>query len=654
MKTILLLSSGLAIILACVLSGCGTLAPPVPAVEDRIPAELKQGMDEAEELYADGEYEKSLALCVDMTRIDPNNTALIDLRNRCIAALLEQRAMRIEQRDEESGDLMALEAREKSFLPETYGLRRFEDGSDADFADGDSRLYELLEKNVSIHLEDANVGQLIETLSENDGVNMISDKGIASQQAINIDVDDVPLREVLDFISRNYGIEFYLGQNIIWVTKSNPKQSGPLETRIFTLNKGLQLHGNDWPVNKENKSVLGGDLGVVSSKATVLSEGPLYLQQIVEKFVPKVEGSQFHIDLNSHTVLARNTPDNLRLIGRILDSLDQTPLQVLIEARFIEISQANLRELGLDWTLNSPFIVSKEGVYENGTWVRKPKTQVDTGNLVSYTPYASDDSGTFALGPQGAFGLLRDGNPPTADQGLNLTYQGVLTEPMFQAVLHALEISGDGKTLSVPRVTTVNNNPAKLRDGDDLLYYKRFKAQAFSLVDSDNKRYTVTALIPEGDPDLAELGITLVAVPSVGADRKTISLLLTPAISSLDRFVSYQDETGDTISTGSVNVQQVVVKLPVIQRREVQTKVIVESGETVVLGGLIRTVRQDTLHSVPILGSLPLIGNLFDRIDVTEENRNLLIFVTATVINERGESILPARERVIEPQRSNS
>ena len=293
-------------------------------------------------------------------------------------------------------------------------------------------------------------------------------------------------------------------------------------------------------------------------------------------------------------------------------------------------------------------------MYENGTWVRKPKTQVDTGNLVSYTPYSSDDSGTFALGPQGAFGLLRDGNPPTSDQGLNLTYQGVLTEPMFQAVLHALEISGDGKTLSVPRVTTVNNNPAKLRDGDDLLYYKRFKAQAFSLVDSDNKRYTVTALIPEGDPDLAELGITLVAVPSVGADRKTISLLLTPAISSLDRFVSYQDETEDTISTGSVNVQQVVVKLPVIQRREVQTKVIVESGETVVLGGLIRTVRQDTLHSVPILGSLPLIGNLFDRIDVTEENRNLLIFVTATVINERGESILPARERVIEPRRADS
>ena len=400
------------------------------------------------------------------------------------------------------------------------------------------------------------------------------------------------------------------------------------------------------------KGKVTGDLGVVSSKATVLSDKSLYLEDIIAKFIPQVEGAQFHIDLNSHTVLARNTPDNLRLIGQIIDSLDQTPLQVLIEARFIEISQANLRELGLDWTLNSPFIVSKEGVEQDGVWTREPKTQVDSGNLISYTPYSSDESGTFALGPQGSFGLLRDGNPSTAGQGLNMTYQGVLTEPMFQAVLHALEISGEGKTLSVPRVTTINNNPAKLRDGDDLLYYKRFKAQAFALVDSDNKRYTVTALIPDGDPELAELGITLVAVPSVGADRKTISLLLTPAISSLDRFVSYQDETEETIKTE--NVQQVVVKLPVIQRREVQTKVIVESGETVVLGGLIRTVRQDTLHTVPILGSLPLIGKLFERSDVTEENRNLLIFVTATVINERGESVLPARAGLPVAPRSDS
>jgi type IV pilus assembly protein PilQ len=269
-----------------------------------------------------------------------------------------------------------------------------------------------------------------------------------------------------------------------------------------------------------------------------------------------------------------------------------------------------------------------------------PRTVIEEGISIQFQPYRSDSAGVFPLGPQGSFGLLRDGNPPTAPQGLNLEYSGLLTEPMFQAVLHALEISGKGRTLSVPRVTTLNNNPAKLRDGDDLLYYEEFQAQAFSLVDADNRKYTVTALIPKGVPKTAELGFTLIAVPSVGADHRTISLLLTPTISELLEFISYQEDRTRS-ELDSNEIRQVVVKLPRISRREVQTKVVVESGETVVMGGLVRTVSQETVRRVPFLGSLPLVGELFKRTDITEEQRNLIIFVTATVISERGESLVP-------------
>ena len=87
-----------------------------------------------------------------------------------------------------------------------------------------------------------------------------------------------------------------------------------------------------------------------------------------------------------------------------------------------------------------------------------------------------------------------------------------------------------------------------------------------------------------------------------------------------------------------------VAKLPIFTRREIQTKLVVDSGETVVLGGLIDTVSQETIHSIPILGSLPLLGPLFRRTDVTEENKNLLVFVTATCITERGESLLAGPE----------
>ena len=136
---------------------------------------------------------------------------------------------------------------------------------------------------------------------------------------------------------------------------------------------------------------------------------------------------------------------------------------------------------------------------------------------------------------------------------------------------------------------------------------------------------------------MAELGFNLVAVPIVGADMRTINLLLTPSLSRLEGFISYQDsaQTNEIYNT----VQQVVAKLPVISRREVQTKIVVESGETVVMGGLIDTVKQETDHGVPFVSSIPLLGKLFNRSTTTEEQRNLLVFVTATVLSERGETL---------------
>jgi len=611
-------------------------APRAPqAVMETAPADL---LAPARALYDEGRYEEALRLCRDVERAHPMTPGAMDLRLKCHEALLELRALEVMRRDEQSQQRMAIDALEARLVPDSFGRQQFSGDQSEPFFQG-TPLSAVLDRPVSIHLQGANVGTFIETLARDEEINMIADQGLASDKQIHIEVNDVPLREILDFIARNYGINFYLGENIIWVTAADTGAAAPMQTRIYRLRKGLQHYGDDWGTADASAT---SDMGTISRRAGTLPEGETYITQIISMFVPEVPGAQLHLDRNTHTLIVRNTVENLQLVGRLVEALDVTPPQVLIEARFMEVTVSDLREVGLEWVLDSALVATQKGVMRDGQWVEEPRTLVDPGASVRYTPYASDDAGPFPLGPQGSFGSRRSGNPPTADQGLNLTYRGVLTEPMFQAILHALEVSGKGRTLSVPRVTTVNNHPAKLRDGDDLLYYKQFQAQAFQLVDASNQRYTVTALIPQGAPDTAELGITLVAVPSVGADLRSISLLLTPTISALDRFESYQDTGGaDEPGAPQVRVQQVVVKLPVISRREVQTKVVVGSGETVVLGGLIRSVEQETVHRVPILGSLPLVGSLFRRTAVTEEKRNLLIFVTATVLSERGENMIP-------------
>jgi type II secretory pathway component GspD/PulD (secretin) len=602
---------------------------------DRLPD--KGMLDAVEELYEAGDYNSALLTLIDVSRENPLHPEIERMRQKLLTSMSEQRALKSVVDADISDARMAIEATEQSAIPDTYRLEQVVDAKLDSHSPPPSELKKALSIHVSMHLKGASLSSFVDAISKSANLNIISDKGLAEGKSVDIEVDDVPLQEILDYISRNYGVQFYMGKNLMWVTAA-AKTAAPLETRVYPLHKGIQYHGSDW-----GEAKAGDPLGL-SLKATELAGSKNYILDIIERFVPEVEGAQSHFDANVHTLFVRNTPENIELIEQIITTLDVTPIQVLIEARFVEVVAADLREVGIEWILDSPLTVSEKGVLQDGNVVRVPASQINKGATASFDPFTSDLQGPNPLGPQGAFGDLRTGNPATAAQGVNFTYQGILTEPMFSAVLHALEISGKSRTLSVPRVTTINNSPAKLRNGEDLRFYEEFNAQAFSLVDDDNKKYSITVLIPKGKPELEELGITLVAVPSVGKDMKTISLMLTPTISRLEGFISYQDDSSPPGNNQpALAPDQIVAKLPIVSRREIQTKIVVESGETVVLGGLMETVKQDTVYRIPILGSLPLIGPLFSRTDATEEQKNLLVFVTATVINERGVSLVPRR-----------
>jgi type IV pilus assembly protein PilQ len=621
---------GLLTFLVC-FGGCAT--DELLTLEEKSTEPIQLGdapaaLDKAKALYEQGDYEAALSACVDLARARGHVEGLPELRAKVLQALVDQRTEALRFQDNESQLRMDVEALENEQLPDTYGALKRVEGEKQSHITAPGKMATVLDTPVSMHLKGVDLSTFIAAISEDKKINMIADKGLAKGVTMDIEMDAVPLKDVFGYVSRNLDVSFHVGENVIWVTKPLGKGGvPPMETRIYRLNAGLPFHAESWKSadpKEEEKYAANGALPSLTIKATDAPKVETSIETVMKRFVPEVAGSQFYVDSDAHVVIARNTRENLALIEAMLQSLDVVPPQVLIEARFIETTVSDLRELGIEWMLDTP--------------IGDGQGHIRAGNAVNFDPYTSDDGGTFPLGPQGDFGASRSGNPATSSQGMNLTYQGVLTDPMFRVVLHALDISGNGHTLSVPRVTTVNNSPAKLRNGSDLMYFDEFQAQAFNLVDANNLKYTITVLIPKGKPQKEELGITLVAVPSVGADMKTITLILMPTISALDGWIDYQDMA----STNSVDdIRQVVAKLPIFSRKEIQTKVITESGQTVVLGGLISTVKQDTLHAVPFLSQIPFIGSLFRRQDVTEQRRNLLIFVTATVISERGEKLVP-------------
>jgi len=117
-----------------------------------------------------------------------------------------------------------------------------------------------------------------------------------------------------------------------------------------------------------------------------------------------------------------------------------------------------------------------------------------------------------------------------------------------------------------------------------------------------------------------------------------------PEISEFVRYETYEVGTGNSnVPTNSVSTNSglSLLKIPIFRRSRIETELIVQSGETVVMGGLVSATETKTLSKVPFLSALPIIGPLFTRHDVEESKQNLMIFVTATLLSERGEDLVP-------------
>jgi len=204
-----------------------------------------------------------------------------------------------------------------------------------------------------------------------------------------------------------------------------------------------------------------------------------------------------------------------------------------------------------------------------------------------------------------------------------------LTTPQFETVLHALEENKKIKTLSSPRITTLNNQLATIKVVDEWIYPTRYEYEIvqFDLNgdgDFNDAGETTYKNVPK-DFLRRDVGILLKVIPAVGADRKTITLSLIPEVS---------EATADGFSyTGDV-------KLPKFTSRNLSTTVVVNSGDTVVLGGLIKESRTKTVTKVPILSDIPAIGGLFKKNSDIVERKNLLIFVTAKILSPSGEEIV--------------
>jgi type IV pilus assembly protein PilQ len=508
------------------------------------------------------------------------------------------------------------------YIPDTYGKTIHEKGPLFDFESTKGRMSKVLEKEVSIHLDNVPLETIILNLSQNTGINIVADKSLpALKQSLSVNLDKVKLGEFFRYVGRNYDLQFQVGDELVWVVDAKDPKKLMEETRFYRLRKGFILPAQ-FGLEEVNRVTT-----TTAPNVSTTTENQKFRKFVnddappmpsLEKAIKELfAGSKYMIDYERNLVVARGTPEQLDVIEKIIKEFDRPIQQVLIEARFVTISKPAFLQLGALW--------------ETKRDVNATALPQDFTGLVNNQNFPRSINAAGVVNP--ALGI-----------GISETFTNVLGAADLSATITALEQSGESQTLSAPRLTVLNNRPATISDGKVQYYYEQYDVKQ-----TVQQYYTASSFVPSGKPTKITAGAELSVMASISGDGRSILLALNPRVNTDVQLVRYATVT--ELQPGFTNnaLTSFDINLPQYRTQELNTRVVVNSGETVVMGGVLERQRSTMVESVPVLGDIPLIGALFRRRTEVDTPRYLLVFVTATIVKDSGEFLVYEDETHAKP-----
>jgi type IV pilus assembly protein PilQ len=316
---------------------------------------------------------------------------------------------------------------------------------------------------------------------------------------------------------------------------------------------------------------------------------------VVEKI--KSEKAKVSADARMNALVVKDLAYNIDRMERLLKNLDVRVPQVLIEARIVEVASNYTQELGIQWG------GKYTGSSSRGLSVTGGATGVNTTSTGTSIPAIGSTTFYPLSGDIGMSGNAYVVNLPAAvGQGsggvLGVTFGTLAGRWVLDLQLSAMQSTGNGKILSAPKVLTMNNKEAKISSGVDI-----------------------------------PVRVTTATTTAVMADVKTISATLslstTPTITQDNRVT-----LALKVEKAEPDFSQEVDGIPTITRRSANAELVVDNGETVVLGGILTRNEFQAEAGVPFLSKIPILGWLFKKTAKQERQGELLIFITPTIVND--------------------
>ncbi len=458
--------------------------------------------------------------------------------------------------------------------------------------------------------------------------------GGAGGQAIEITFTAryISLLSALKIITSVAGLKYRVDNNIVMIVP-NDFDPSEMEIRMYSVEPTFveRIREASSAMPRAPGSMGGRELTGIQNEAigNTVPDLKEYFEKMGVKFPT---GSSITYNSAIGKVIVGNTADNLATFEKILPELNVVPKQVEIEARFVEVNETDLQEIGLEWLLNDAWeIASKKG----GAFAPLGSTERiqmgANGSSGGFTKglrfWGQDGSGTenALAGGQGTMGKL-------------LSVSSVLTNPELTMVLHLLQQNGNADLLSAPKVTTRSGAEATIRVVTEYIYPTTFEVQGGTL--QGNNAGTGAAAIQETtvvpqDFATREVGVILTVLPEVSPDGNMINLTMTPQVVTEPTWYQY----GSTIRRADGSESVLNMPQPFFHVRSLSTQISIYDGATVVMGGLITEDLRKVNDKIPVLGDIPLLGALFRSKSERSIKKNLLIFVSAKLVDPAGRLI---------------
>jgi len=441
-------------------------------------------------------------------------------------------------------------------------------------------------KKISLDFQDIEVRRVLQLLADFTDINMVAADSV--QGNITLRLKEVPWDQALDIVLKTKNLDKRRNGNVIWIApvaeliKAEEEEAkalkqsvalAPIQTEYMQLSyaKAADIE----KLITQNKSASGSG----SSNGTSNNDD--------RESLLSSRGS-ISIDARTNTIIVNDTQPFIDKIRNMVDLLDVQVKQVMVEARIVRATTDFTKEMGVKWGILSQGITNNNHLLVGGSdttlWdLREPEFDSERGGFTYDIQRPDNLNVDLGVTSQGAsriaFGLIS------------------LSDFMLDLELSALQADGYGEVISTPKVLTADKQKATVASGSQIPYQSSEGGGANAV----------------STTEFIDATLSLDVTPSITPDGKVqMELNIT------------SDSPGNPTPTGQLT----------INKNQINTNVLVDNGETVVLGGIFEQETRNAQTKVPFLGDLPYLGRLF-RKDVKSDNkRELLIFVTPRIVND--------------------